>query len=337
MIIKYLIQDLDINVNQTNEYFDPSGGIRNHYKDTCLTMGCLYNPNLRIIEYLIQDVKMNIYHLNYWSDNCLDQACENNNNVEIIKYLIQETKVPLSIKKMSFPLFKTIIPDLKNYHRLNLLLKLGFEKYERLPLICTIIQFNPIILDKNILKLANLNDPFDDSFDHFINNVNKITNQIPIDIMIKDKSKKRKHEYDHKPKSEILFELNGFCYHGNRRIVYESMYIFKDLISDDCFDFKNTIVLDVQIPGYIVNLYLESCYYGIFDMNDIGTDDLISFIKFIDQYPSNVLSIHLLENEIIEYLDQHQITPNDYLMSICTKYQLKNLYIYIHNQSIVKN
>ncbi len=338
LIIKYLIEDLEININYINEYFDPMGGIKNHFKDNCLTIGCRYNPNLAIIKYLIEDVKMNTNHVNYWKNNCFVLACENN-EVEIVKYLIEETDVILSIKTMSLALFKSISCDLKNYHRLNTILKLGYDKYDIISWHGTISLINSLFLDKNILELANISDPYDDNFDLFIKKINNITRSLPIEIEVNKKSKKLKtQDFSVIQKSETLFEHNSICYFGDRNIVYNSMFILKGIILDDCFDFKDNIVLNVigqvPVPEYIINLYIEACYNKIFDIYNIEADDLIIFLKFIDQYPSNIISIDQLENDLIDFLHKNLIIPCDYILSTCKKYQLKRLYVFIHNKKV---
>ncbi len=58
------------------------------------------------------------------------------------------------------------------------------------------------------------------------------------------------------------------------------------------------------------------------------------FVKFIDQYPTNILSIDILESQIIDYYDNNKIEYDEFMRKICIKYQLKNMYIHIHNKDL---
>ena len=78
-----------------------------------------------------------------------------------------------------------------------------------------------------------------------------------------------------------------------------------------------------------MNQYIKSCLDGVFDFETIRPDNFIQFLKFIDQYPTKILSIDQIEKEIIMYMIKNQIQPNEYILNMCTKYQLKRLYFYL--------
>ncbi len=84
----------------------------------------------------------------------------------------------------------------------------------------------------------------------------------------------------------------------------------------------------------MINMYIETCYTHNFNINEINSCDLISFLKFIDQYPSDYLSIDIIENQLVNYLKIHSIKPNDYIIKISLRYKLKVMYIFIHNYNI---
>jgi NADH:ubiquinone oxidoreductase subunit E len=69
---------------------------KNRNGDNCLTLGCRYNGNLEIIKYMIQDLSMDPNYTNNDGDNCLMLACQCNANLEIIKYLINDLQMDIN-------------------------------------------------------------------------------------------------------------------------------------------------------------------------------------------------------------------------------------------------
>ena len=74
----------------------------------------------------------------------------------------------------------------------------------------------------------------------------------------------------------------------------------------------------------------------MFNIDDIQPDDLIPFLKFIDQYPSKVLSIDKIENEMTIFMNKHNILSNSYVEEICSRYRLKYLYLYAIQKIILE-
>ncbi len=99
---------------------------------------------------------------------------------------------------------------------------------------------------------------------------------------------------------------------------------------DTFADLSQGIILNGNLPKYAINLYIQSCCTNNFNINKIKKSDIINFIKFIDQYPTNILSIGLLELDIIKYIDKFGIKYNDntFLLDICKRYGLKSMYIH---------
>jgi len=81
-VIKYLIDDLNINYN----FRDKDG-------NRCLEIACMRNSNIEIIKYFIEEKKMNINYSNIYNQNCLDIACIYNPHVCVLKYLINKKKM----------------------------------------------------------------------------------------------------------------------------------------------------------------------------------------------------------------------------------------------------
>jgi hypothetical protein len=63
---------------------------------TCFLLVCWKNTNLKIIKYLIEDLKMDVNHTNRYGSNCLMLACRGNTNPEIIRYLIEDQKMDVN-------------------------------------------------------------------------------------------------------------------------------------------------------------------------------------------------------------------------------------------------
>ena len=74
----------------------------------------------------------------------------------------------------------------------------------------------------------------------------------------------------------------------------------------------------------------------MFNINCIKPDDLISFLKFIDQYPSKILSIDKIENELVIFMNKYKIDSNDYIKNIASRYRLKYLYLYAIQKIILE-
>ncbi len=56
----------------------------------------------------------------------------------------------------------------------------------------------------------------------------------------------------------------------------------------------------------------------------------IQFLKFIDLYPTEYISIDLMEKKIIKYSNENDIIYDDYFKQITIRYQLKIMYLDMH-------
>jgi hypothetical protein len=152
---------------------------------------------------------------------------------------------------------------------------------------------------------------------------------------VDSETKVRDHEriiIDFSEKPEILFIHNNITYYGSRKIVYGNIYLLDDVTH---WDLNEPIVLDVDVPKYIILLYIQSCYDGIFDINDIDKDDFKQFLNLVDQYPTKNLSIQSLEFCLINYMDKNMITFDDHLRNICNRYRLKYMYLYFNQEPAI--
>lgn len=69
-------------------------------------------------------------------------------------------------------------------------------------------------------------------------------------------------------------------------------------------------------------------------LKNLNTDDLISFLHLIDKYSLVNLTIKTIDKVVIDYLGSVNNTNHiDYLYDLCKRYQLRFMYIYLHNLS----
>ncbi len=62
----------------------------------------------------------------------------------------------------------------------------------------------------------------------------------------------------------------------------------------------------------------------------IYPEDIYQFLKFIDRYPSTVVTIQNLEFALIEYFERNNISINEEIKNICERYEFKYLYLHMH-------
>jgi len=127
---------------------------------------------------------------------------------------------------------------------------------------------------------------------------------------------------------EPLFKHNGKTYYGHKKIVLGSMVQFKniiDILLTSCTLFE----LKGSLPEYLINMYIESCYSDVIDFARILSNDFIEFIKFVDLYPTNILSVAKLEMEIVKYCENNKFDYSQ-LEELCDRHRLKYLYLFLH-------
>ncbi len=310
-VIKFLIEEIKMNPHHTNIN-------KNNY----LMIACQVNSNLEIIKYFIEKVKIEIYCVDKNGSNCLQYACINNNNL-IIKYLIETTNLKPIIKLNQY---ENIAPIITNYEKLNELLYCGTKYYDNDSIFVNIInKINPLKLNKHLCVLFNKN-LYDDQYEKFVNNVDDLTCSVAIKFKKKIIQSRRKRCYDFTKQSEPLFKNNNKVYYRSKTVVYDCIDLLNGL---DQYDHNEIPTLSVIIPEYIMMEYLQSTYDQMFDINVILKNDFITFLMFIDQYPTRVLSIDLIETEIIMYMNSNKIDINNYLIEMCKKYKFKSMYLYI--------
>lgn len=362
-IIKHIIEIYKINVNyvdfdghdflhtalinNTNMSFirklfenyyghEQSKCIDNEGNDYLLT-ACGWN-NVAIIKFLVEDLKMDVNVTNLAGLNCFHIVIQNP-DTECIKYIINNTNVTISLEKVSIDNFTKIINLIKdNHEKFVCLVDMGFLAYGIIETIISIACIEPLLLNERFRKLIGSYDPFDESFDDFVLRVDSIPHKISpktqscYDQLNRvEKIHHNRNNFRKKIESELLFKHMDESYYGSKEIVYNAIPFLKGIFNDKCFKFDEDIMIDTFVPTYIMDLYIESCYTHFLNLDEIKPIDFVPFLRFIDQYPTYYLAINLIETQLVRYIETNSIILCDYIKSICIKYQLKYMYLLIHN------
>ncbi len=160
-------------------------------------------------------------------------------------------------------------------------------------------------------------------------------------ISIKDKLKVEQNNKtiitDYRQQPLPLFWHNNTLYYGNRDFVFNSILFLKE--SKDFLDFNEIFTLSGSLDYSLINMYIDSLYTGKINLMLIEPKNIIEFLSFIDQYPTESLSINKLEQEIVDLFEQNvpseetnKISFSSKLEEMCEKYKLKSLYLLIHNE-----
>ncbi len=295
--------------------------------------------NVAIIRYLVEDLKMDVNVTNLAGLSCFHLAFQNM-DAECIKHIICNTNINISLKDVLPDDFTKIINLIKdNHEKFVYMVDIGFLAYGFNETLISIAYIDPLLLNDRLRKIIGAYDPFDESFSDFILHVDSIPHKISLKTKICDEktvqiNNKTRHN-NFRKKSELLFKHMGESYYGSKEIVYNAIPFLKRILNDDCFKFDEDIIIETMIPTYIMDLYIESCYSHNFNVNEVDPEDFILFLKFIDQYPTNYLAINLIETQLVNYMNTKSITLCEYIKNICVKYQLKYMYLLVHNSKYV--
>lgn len=111
------------------------------------------------------------------------------------------------------------------------------------------------------------------------------------------------NQLDNTVPSVLLFRYNDVPYYGNSAI-FDQMDFFKDneAMRDGKTEFNG------DMPKYLINLYLNQTLSGQIDISSIEPGDIFKFVRFIDQYPSQVLTVDSIEDQLIQYMSLNGIS-----------------------------
>jgi len=353
-IVKYLINE---------KKMDPL--ITDNAGNNCLSIACLMNSDQDIIQFLVRDLKIDPHHRNINNQSCVDLGIVNSSNQLIVACLISYSKdfnLNYYYKYFTLDRLPGLIGQIHCYEKVNMLIKYGIDRYgfNRVSQIIQGIKINPYMLDQQNRRFFGLSVP--ESFRDKMTLINSTGCRIPIDLTHLSDQKNQDHKNqdqdqeqnhkkkrqktnpytsDHTQQTQLLFRHNGIDYWGHRVVVYNSIRILRKINnshSHSIHDSDDVIVLEGKLPKEIINHYIDLAIHGIriIDLNIIKPADFINFLRFIDQYPTIYLSISLIENLIIRYMDQNNIRYNDYLKDMSIRYKLKNMYLDMHNKKMKK-
>ncbi len=361
-IIKYLIIDKKMNIYH-----------KNAKKENCLFVSC-ENNNPNVIKYLIEECAMDIGICDINTNSIFYNALRAN-NYNIIKYLVEfeNYKFRLRYTGFSFALLKghnvdftkiilfliktfgieecmrcmpkknlkNFIKFINNYKIFNKLIKKSIK-------IIKINLRNEIFIDDCCLLMYNnysriqlsLNNPYELHFKDFIIQVDKLKCEIPWKENISQHCKKKYliPLQDYTINEQLLFKNNQISYFGNRNIVYKCINFLREIMYEA--DFAEDIQLEGIISKSAMNLYIQSCYSGVIDIYMIDPLEMIQFLKFIDQYPTLVLSINDIENDLINYFDTNPCVrwyEDQNVIEMISRYGLKFMYLDKHMKTISSN
>lgn len=142
---------------------------------------------------------------------------------------------------------------------------------------------------------------------------------------------------------QLLFYVNQIPYydHGNKKRIYEQMLIFKDndmiQVLDQDPD-QDPIILTASqgnVKEYLVNIYLNTIVNcAKINLNQIDPFDIFDFLKFIEQYPADCLSIETIEIQLIDYFNLHDIDIPTEIQNLFHRCGLKLMYLYVHHNKL---
>jgi hypothetical protein len=251
--------------------------------------------------------------------------------------------------------YQKMIPYVKNdYIRLNGLITCGMDKFDtllqgllifsqrRLPKLIDYLKINPLMINDSNRQELRINIDFD--YDKYVVMIDGLMDKISCPKEILNQIEffagnviEENEIVDHRQQPLPLFVHNREIYYGYRSIVYKAIDCLNEI--KNCADFNDPLVLEGELPPYLINMYIDSCHTQSIDFKKIHPNDIYQFIRFIDQYPTKFLSIDRLERNIVDYFTSNNISYNDPKMAIslkdiCKRYKLKYMYLDIHNKSM---
>lgn len=316
-VIKYFVEE---------KKFDPNNN--NIRGETCLIKAMLGNKNFDVIKYLIEKCNVDV-NVNDRYKNGIFQHAQKREIPELV-YLIQQTDVKIRVGTMhniTYGIYLGILPHITRQDRLQCLLRKGLKVF-KLPKMFELINFFSTC---DAIK-----------YNQFCNIVNHLEFEVPIPIQVEE-IKSNENDLpenqiinDYTTQPELLFVNDSTKYFGNKQIVYQEIKYLKEI--KDMADFSEDIILTGSYPKHIMNMYLHSIHTDKFNIYQIKPHDIVSFIKLIDVYPTNKLSVEILELKIINYYEMHkdELKFDEFIMEICSRYGLRSMYLHVHNLKLQK-
>ncbi len=349
-IIKYFIEyGIDHNILDKN-------------KNNCLILACWKNTNLNVIKYFVNQLHMDIWAEDTRGMSCFLLVCEKNKNKNILKYLIKEHNVLKKIEYLNNSETNKIIPLIINDQSklLDLFILNPLMNCEN-NILQLLKNINPLILPNILYTCIDIIDPFKCSFSDFMKLLNDLHCILPLSDKFVFESHSKYHtndindknmievyiDDDYTEQQQLLFTHKKIPYYGKKRIVFDSIHalnhndFISQLVQDHGQYHEIEIDQSLDVPKYIMNMYIQSCYTHKIDIDKINHDDIYNFIKLIDQYPTKYISIGQLELKLMKYIDTEILSKPlsieymahffDFFKSIAERYGLRLMCIMLHN------
>ena len=308
---------------------------KDYLNNNCFLAACMGRVNIELIKYLVENTEVDT--------NCVNTRKQNwttyiklNTDSETIDFLINNEKTNIVFKHgADIKMMEYVLLNTRNHRKINQSVESAVELHGSEIVRKIIERLNPFILTKGNQKLLNINPFVENSYEKCVGLLSALGHKASVrkiqGVSKKNQNRNKNHNRlnDFTRQNELLFRQGSENYYGHREIVYNAMLLFKD--SENLIDFQNPIVLEGDLSKDVMNLYISAMYTGRIDLDLIPSDEFIDFIKFIDQYPGSGCSVDQLENKIIRYVRKHLPGYCEYLVSVCDKYQLKSMYLSIHN------
>ena len=351
-VVKFFVEKNDIGTG-------PDPGLSTHCNGSMsFCMAARHNPHNDVAIYLIKKI----------TNISLDDM-----GIFVNKFNDQELTYIIVNFKNNYDIFNKIFRVIDDDRFKKIFV--SCDKKIRLKLIDTVSPFNPLSFDSTSRLRLEIYDPYNEPWDRYVTFVDdldmivKYPKYINIGTIkpysidsnepMNDKfliesidgtcsefkrNIKRSESYpcpNFTKQTQPLFIYAGTTYYGDREVFYNSMLFLQDIV--DMCDFENPIVLNStsgnnnnHLPQYAINQYINASYTGTFDINTIDQIDIINFIKFIDQYPTTIVSVKELETPIMDYFDTNDISY-DLIKDIIVRYRFKYMYLKARLQAIKNN
>jgi ankyrin repeat protein len=302
---------------------------------------CILTNDLNKIKYFVEDLKMDLNESNASKNTYLTLAMNNKKNPSpIVQYLLESTDLKYNLCYVGgvdqFIKILHGMQDILNLTRFNKMLSSMIHNISHeisdpnlfLDFNQSLDHLNPLTIDDENRYELKRPDPFEMPYHQFTELADRFKAKITwTQIQSEYQSYKKQNIYPNFTSPSVrLFTHNQVIYYGDPVIVYPMIDLLDEL---ECTEHQPLIELNQPLPGYIVSMYLHSCYSGFFNLCDVLPDDLTPFLLFIDKYPTKILSIDKYEHQIVEYMIMNKIPVNHQINELCQKYKSKHMYLYI--------
>ena len=334
-VIKYLVENVKMNILQID-----------FLGYNCFLAACMNKlSDVDIVKFLV-NAGADINLMNEMGYSGLDIA----KNKKIIDYLVQETDILLKMVPKSTNI-EYVIHQL-NIKKMNQLIDNSLKSCNKTLALPIINKINPLKLSDKNRKFYNI-DPFlNKTYKECVAMIDELSE--PVDIpsdkgpcisyvptpyrgiilnQLQDFSKPSEALFKHGLFSRNPGSLNETFY-GHRCIVYEKILLLSGINDIRNIRDQDVPILEGNLPKNAINQYIASCYTGNLSFDGIDPMYFIDFLKFIDQYPTVDVQIDKIQMQIIDYMDRHIIHYDQYLCDLCSKYETKYMYLYMHNKKI---